>query len=360
MAQKYFNGLNYSMANEDTALERGIVKKIGPKKILSVCGSGSRALSLLTPEVQELHCADLSERQLSLARLRLLTNKRLDHDDFLKFWGHAPYSIEDHKAFRKDFVENCKASLEDHNIWRKLHEKNEWASLLYKGKWESSFSSFGKIVNTTLGRKALELFQFSDIDAQKEFLDKKFPWKRWNLLVKVIGNRATFNALLYKGDFIKKNVKKSYFEYYSEAFERLFTTAPAKENFFLQLCLLGAVRFPEGNIIEAKKDVYEDVKESSALIDFHQGDVLATAKESGPFDFISISDVPSYFSGETEKGFLNSLLPCLNSGGHIVIRSYLRVPKADRDGYDDVSSQFTELIQQEKTQMYIVEVLRKK
>ncbi len=64
------------------------------------------------------------------------------------------------------------------------------------------------------------------------------------MLVKVIGNRATFNALLYKGDFIKKNVEQSYYDYYSEAFKKLFTTAPAKRTSFCNYVCLERSDFP--------------------------------------------------------------------------------------------------------------------
>ena len=359
-APKYFSGLNYSMANEDSSLERALVKRLGSKRILSVCGSGARALSLLQGEVTKLDCVDLSMEQLSIAKLRLAIIKSLEHDEYLKFWGYAPHSPKDHKPFRREVLEVKLANEPEVSKWIEYHQQNDWESLLYKGKWESSFATFGKITQTLLGPKALEFFQFNDLESQKDFLKKEFPWKRWNLLVKVIGNRATFNALLYKGDFIKKNVKLSYFDYYSQAFKNLFNHGLAKENFFLQLCMLGAVRFPEGNIIEADLACFQDMKKRAqeAQVSFIQEDVISQGKQES-YDFISISDVPSYFSGKLESDFLQDLYPKLESGGVIVLRSYLRIPDADRTGYTDISSSHQDLIETEKTQMYKIEVLRK-
>lgn len=353
------------MANEDTTLERAVVKKLESRNILSVCGSGARALALLNSNTQRLHCVDLSSQQLSLARLRLALIKKLELQEYQKFWGYAPYSPKDNRALRKEILLSLEADEEDRKLWNNLHENSEWESLLYKGKWESSFAFFGKLTQALFGHKALDFFQFTDLDAQREYLRKSFPRKRWNSLVRVIGNRATFNALLYKGDFIQKNVEQSYFDYYSSAFERLFTGSLVRENFFLQLCMLGAIRFPEGNIIEAHSECYADMKSnaSSCEIEFYQEDIINRARKlqetEEKYDYVSISDVPSYFSGETEKNFLQEIKPSMSKGGVVLVRSYLRVPDADRSGFKDISSEFQNEIALEKTQMYQVEILQK-
>ena len=40
MTEKYFKSLNYSLGNEDTTFEVEMVKKLNPKKVLAVAGSG--------------------------------------------------------------------------------------------------------------------------------------------------------------------------------------------------------------------------------------------------------------------------------------------------------------------------------
>ena len=46
MTEKYFKSLNYSLGNEDTTFEVEMVKKLNPKKVLAVAGSGGRSLPL--------------------------------------------------------------------------------------------------------------------------------------------------------------------------------------------------------------------------------------------------------------------------------------------------------------------------
>ncbi|NBW81737.1 DUF3419 family protein, partial [bacterium] len=70
MSSAYFNTLNYSLANEDTALELGILPE-QRRHVLSVAGSGARVLPLFAKSPQRLTCVDLSQEQLFLTELRI-------------------------------------------------------------------------------------------------------------------------------------------------------------------------------------------------------------------------------------------------------------------------------------------------
>ena len=359
MSEKYFSKLNYSMANEDSEMEREIVKSLGSRRILSVCGSGSRALTLLNPQVEKIDCIDLSQAQLGIASLRVELIKTLQLDDYLKFWGYPPYSPKENCEFRKKIFE--RVEFENKSLLKQEFIHNDWGSLLYKGKWENSFSLFGTCVKKLFGKKSHKLFECETLDQQQTFLKEEFPWRRWNLVIRVIGNRATFNALLYKGDFIKKNIPLPYFDYYSKAFNGLFAKGIAKKNFFLQLCILGEIKFKEGTPVEADPTCFNEMKQSLMELTpgMKQKDIVSYLEEESGYDYVSFSDVPSYFSGDLEKNFLQRIRKSLAPNGVVVIRSYLRVPEVDRDGYKDITSQFVEGIGEEKTQMYRVEVLQK-
>ncbi len=360
---EYFYDLNYSLANEDTAFERGIVLKNKPSKILSVCGSGSRCFPLLHPEAKELHIVDLSIQQLHLARLREQTIKKLNHEEFLKFWGYAPYDIDQNISWRKEVFDGFKLDQGSEKYLTSLFEKLSWISPLYYGKWERTFIFFSKIVKKFLGAKTVEkIFSFETLEEQQEYMDNKFPSLRWMVILTILGNKAMFNALLYKGDFIKKNINESYVHYYSKAFSHLMRKVLTRKSFFLQLCFLGKIKHAEGNLVEASKDCFEMMKESllTCQIYYHQNDLLSEINNHQNLDFISLSDVPSYFSGQIEKDFIQNLKPALSGNALIVNRNYLRIPEASRDGFEDIISNFSEEQKNEGVQMYRIEVLRAK
>ncbi|NRA45581.1 MAG: hypothetical protein HRU09_11555 [Oligoflexales bacterium] len=95
---------------------------------------------------------------------------------------------------------------------------------------------------------------------------------------------------------------------------------------------------------------------------FEQKDLIRCAlDDSEGFDFVSFSDVPSYFSGSEEQNYLQRLKKGLKFGAHVVIRCYLRIPEGtDLTGYEDVTHQYQDLIDAEQTQVYRIFVYRYK
>ena len=135
-----------------------------------------------------------------------------------------------------------------------------------------------------------------------------------------------FNALLYKGHFIKKNVEDSYITYYKKAFNHLFYQTPAKSSFFLQLCFLGEIKYADGNLVEADEKTFMQMKKylNQEKISYHHRDLIDAIGAVGDIDLISLSDVPSYFSGELESSFYQKIKNSLSSEGVSINRNYLR------------------------------------
>jgi S-adenosylmethionine-diacylglycerol 3-amino-3-carboxypropyl transferase len=241
------------------------------------------------------------------------------------------------------------------------YNNSNWSSILYNGKWEKTFVFFSKVVRKIIGERVVEeLFSFDDVEEQKEYIQNRFPKLKWKILMTILGNKPLFNALLYKGDFIKKNVEDSYLQYYTKAFDHLMTHDLAKTSFFLQLCFLGEIRHKEGNLVEASEECFNSMKKSlnKAEIHFHKQDIISAIKNEKNVDFISISDVPSYFSGDVEKNFFQDIRPSLSTRGIVVNRNYLRVPIANRSNYQDVTNNYLRELSDEKVQMYRIEVLQ--
>ena len=207
------------------------------------------------------------------------------------------------------------------------------------------------------------LFNHSTIEEQLEYYKKDFPHLRWKFLVFLMGNKSFFNALLYKGHFIEKNVKESHFEYYLKNFDHLMNNIVAKESFFLQLVFLGKVKSKEGIPIEADPSIFEDIKkslkENKSTIHYEQKDIFELTKNLSNIDFFSFSDVPSYFQDDVEKNFLQNIKSSLSSNGIVVLRYYLRISEVDESGYQDVTNDFSELINKEKVGMYRIKVMKK-
>ncbi len=360
MSKQYFSKLNYTLANEDTALEYTLVKERLPKRVLAVCGSGGRSLPLLGGTLEELVCADLSGQQLLLTSHKRAAIEALSHEEYLMYWGFPPFKTEENAEWRKETFAKFKLDGATREYFEVLYDSLNWHGILYEGKWEKTFTGVPKLLRRLIGDRYDEIFDFTDMKAQKEYFDEKLHSARWLLLPRLVlrafGNAAFFNAFLYKGHMAKKNVPETHFDYYRQAYRRLFYQGLCRENFFLQLSFLGKIRYPEANTYEARPEVYKEMKDCLARIPVSlvNADLLSVAEETKEkFDFVSLSDVPSYFSIHQDRVYLQRLGKGLNPGALVVVRCYLRVPEnTDSTGYKDVTAKYAELVSAEKTQIY--------
>ncbi|MBA2404179.1 MAG: DUF3419 family protein [Bdellovibrionales bacterium] len=350
MTQNYFQSLNYSMANEDTTLEYELARSLNLKSILTVGGSGSRALPFLALPLEHLTIVDVSPDQLLLIELKHQTIKQLSHADTLTFWTDESLQL------RKEMFNKLKLDDKLHAFFKFHTDKNPSAAPLYWGKWEKTFQTFAKLTKVMFSEKVREgIFSAED---PYEYYQKNIKGKKWNLLLKIVGNKAMFNSLLYKGSFIQKNSALSYFDYYFQAFDRLFNL-DVKRSHFLQLCFCGKVLFPEALPIEFSPEIFKKIKASSITPTYQQGSVFERT-EATQYDFLSLSDVPSYLSGDIEKNYLQNISANVAKNGVIVNRFYLRTTEQTNEAsFQNITVDHRGLISQELVQMYMVQILKK-
>lgn len=338
------------MANEDTTLEYQLAQKLGAKKILTVGGSGSRALPFLALNLSKLKIVDVSPDQILFIKLKLETIRQLSRADALAFWTSENRELRDHVFSKLKPNPEFIAFYDYHS----LHAPQ--TPPLYWGKWEKTFQTFAKLTGLLFSKKVREELFVSD--NSYAYFEKHIKGWKWNLLLKIVGNKAMFNSLLYKGDFIKKNSPLSYFKYYSQAFDRLFRLN-IRQSHFLQLCFLGKVLHPEALPIEFSPEIFAQIKASNLTPDYHQGSIFEGAGDD-QYDLVSLSDVPSYLSGAIEKEYIQLMKPHLTRGGIIVNRFYLRTTEnTDESGFQDVSQEYATLSRAELVQMYQVQLLKK-
>ncbi len=361
MRGNYFSNLNYTLGNEDSSLEFHLLPK-NTKNVFAIAGSGSRILPLLAKHPRYLTCVDTSYPQLYLTELRIETLRLLEWEEFLAFWGYPPrsYTPEERKRIFKRIHLSKPAS----KYLIQIFTENNWESLLYLGKWERTFNKLSKINRLITGAKALELFEQKDPEVYFNYLKNKFPHKAWAFTVFLLGNATVFNTLLYKGRFPRKNISEKLHKFYLTSLNKLFNQGLARNNFLLQLLFFGKLLFPEGNPIECDKSVFFLAKQGikNTRISYIQGDLIEEiAKVDRDIDFLSCSDIVSYFNDDIEKTFLQKIHQNLSSNCILVLRHYLRVPKLmELEGYEEITENHRELINQEKTQMYLIKILKKK
>lgn len=357
----YFAQLNYTLANEDTAVELGVLPD-EPGHVCAISGSGGRVLPLFAKQPRRVTCVDISPIQLKLTELRVESVRQLEHPDFLAFWGYPP-SHQTSPARRRELYAKLELRPELRTFWEEWFTAHGWESLLLVGRWEHTFCRLSKVVRRVIGRGAEELFVPTTHEEFRAYFERRFPYRRWLLCILLLGNATVFNALLYKRSFPKKNIGQSFFGFYRRCFDTLFSLGPARESFFLQLVMLGELRYPEGNPLECQPELFAQIKEgiAGAEVEYLEADLTQPDLSlEEPIDFLSFSDVPSYFSGDLERDYLQRLRQHLAPEGVVVLRYYIHVPEGTRkEGFVDLAADYRDLIAREKVGVYSFDVLRR-
>ncbi|NMO18462.1 DUF3419 family protein [Pyxidicoccus fallax] len=350
--------LNYSLGDEDTSVELAALPDRA-RHVVAIAGSGGRVLPLLARSPGKLTCVDISSPQLALTELRLAALRALEHEEYTGFLGYPPRAMT--PASREQCFRRLALSTPARSSLERLFEASGWAPIAYLGRFEKTMATLSRVNRLMTGQAGQRLFEATDLEAQRAYLASSFPHARFRMVLALLGNAAVLNSLLYKGEFPKKNLPGSAYGIYRGIFDRLFHQAPARESYFLQLIFFGQLRHAEGNPIECDPDVYARARRAleETEVSYVRGDVLEVVRQTGgTVDFLSLSDVPTFFKGPLEQDFLQRLRPGLAPDARVVTRGHLRVPRPDTSGFELLSPAFKEAMDMERTQLWQIQIYR--
>lgn len=321
----YFDGLNYSLANEDTWVEHDLLS-YEASSVFTVCGSGSRVLPLLAKNPAHVHVVDLSETQLKLCRLRLAAAQKLSRDEFLFLLGY----IQDAPILRSELIKRLKLHPQDERFWKSQEHLWRQRGFIYLGKWERHFMKLGKFFRLIPTVNVAPLFEAKNLQEQQEILEHYWKPKFFKFYTRVVLNEYVSNKLLYKGSFAGGSKMKTHelstAEMVFREFNDLFQKTHVRSNYFLNMIFLNHVSFPEAYPAECHEGILEKTKKSTAQMHYHQQNLLPLLK-AHPHSFYSLSDTFSYMQDAEVGSFLSTLPQNIPSGSKIVIRTFMRKPR---------------------------------
>lgn len=321
---QYFQGLNYSLANEDTKVEYDLLPE-GVDSVFTVCGSGSRVLPLIAKNPKEITVVDLSPTQLALCRLRIAAAKNLSYEDFLYFLGYK----KDGEVKRTELMSKLDLITEDQNLWKQNEADWVQSGFVYLGRWENHFMKLGRVYDALPGVDVTPLFESKNLEEQKRILRKHWHPRLFDLFTRVVLNEWVSNRLLYKGSFAggkdKRTSDRTAAKLVSEEFSDLFESTWVKANFFLNMIFLGEIRYPEALPLEATEKTWSLLQSNETRIKYQSGNLLEIIKDR-PHNFYSLSDTFSYLSPTDLENFLPSLPKGIHPGAKMVIRTFMRKP----------------------------------
>lgn len=354
---RYFTQLNYTLGDEDSAVEHHLLPS-GARRIAAVAGSGGRVLPLLAKQPAEVDCIDILDVQLHLARLRIESIRAFGLDEFTAFWGYPPAPMppeEREKRFRRlPLPPDAAAAL------GALFAHHGWSEIIYMGRFEATMRTLSQINGFFTGAPGRALFDCDTVEEQTAYLEKAFPRLRWSAVLALLANATVLNGLLYKGEFPKRNIPRSTYANFRDIYDRLFRTIPLKRSFFAQLTFFGRLATREAGLLEIDPATFAAIKEALAAtrVNFVRDDIVATVGRARlAYDFVSLSDVPSFLPEAAAERYLQTMRPGLAPGALVVARGNLRVIRPEESGFERLDA--ADLIRRETTQLWHIDVFRR-
>ena len=355
----YFTELNYSLGDEDSAVEHRLLPG-GARRVAAVAGSGGRILPLLAKSPQRLRCFDVVEEQLHLTRLRVESARALELDEFAAFWGYPPAPMTPRE--RKDCFRGLALPAQAAAMLSSLFERHGWTEIIYLGRFERMFRSLASISRLVTGQAGRGLFDCETVEDQIKYLKSSFPDVRWRLVLFLLANATVLNFLLYRGDLPRKNIPDSTYVNFRRIYDRLFRSVRVKESFMAQFSFFGRLVTRDAGLMEIDPAIFDSIKRAihSTQVDYVHGDIVgAVGHNKDRYDFVSLSDVPSFLPPATEALYLRDMRPGLAPGAVVVARGNLRVIRPETCGYQDITDSISELCRREKTQLWHIDAFRR-
>ncbi|MEM6930274.1 MAG: DUF3419 family protein, partial [Myxococcota bacterium] len=316
---RFFDTLNYSSQNEDWRAEaRGLGLHDG-QRVLTITGSGDRALNLLAMADVDIVAIDAAPAQNHLLRIKMAALAQLAFDDYAAFLGltDASGTARTRWATLLDVPPGTRA-------WMGAHRRDIAAGLLYRGRFERWFGVAGRLARLVRGPAIRTLMAFDDLDAQRRFLDERWDrwWWRaiWAGLCHPIVTRLTFGDPAFY-DHVDVPVGQTLFDRIRQGLDHVL----ARESFMVALVLTGRLS-PHDLPPYLTPEGAATIRGRLAQLRVVDGDVLdvlpALARETH-FDALSLSDLPSFLGPPDVERLLCAARDALRPAGRVVLRQFL-------------------------------------
>jgi S-adenosylmethionine-diacylglycerol 3-amino-3-carboxypropyl transferase len=317
---RYRERISYSSCNEHTACEREVLLPSADKRLVAICASGGRVLSLLLDGAKEVWAVDVNPSQTHLLELKVAGMRNLEHAAFLEFMGvrPSPCRLDTYDSLRP----SLSAAARDY-FDSKPHLVER--GVLYQGSLERFFHRYVSPATRLLRpRWRQRLFACTDLAEQKRLMPS---WNGlfWGMVLKTICRRCFFQLFSHEPGFWR------YFPPELKLHDRIFGNAAryldthlARNNHLLWLVFFG--RYVNENVMPEylMADGFGRVKQALASTRLHlvngtMDGVLAGAPAQY-FDGVSLSDISSYLSQETFGQTIEQILRTSRPGGRLCSR----------------------------------------
>lgn len=323
----FFKRLSYSFGNEDWRTDHEALKVKPQDSVLCITASGDRPLHLLLNNCESITSIDANPFQNQLFNLKRFAMETLDFDHYLSFLG----AIEGHPKQRWETFLKISPHMDDksHQFWFKKKAMIQ-RGVLYQGFVEKKLKRIvAPGIRLFRGKKIDNLFEFTDLEKQKEFVEKKWDRLPWRKTIDIALGSSISRLLLRcivsdPGIYDHLEGTTNIGSYFYKRMNDSLKNNLAQESVLLSLLLNGKVSrtaFPpyltEEGVKVIKKHTHKVKTEDIDLISFLK------KSSNNSFDCFSLSDVASYLNQNDFEIMMNEVKRVAKPNAKFSIRQFL-------------------------------------
>lgn len=234
----------YNTCWEDPRLDREALQLTPSDRVLVITSAGCNALDYAITGPAHVYAVDMNPRQNSLLELKIAGIRKLEYEDFYKFFGNG-YHPEAARVYRSQL--RSELSPWAQNYWDKFLKffDNSKRTFYYRG----TSGAFARMIRFYIDRMAKIRPEIDQLIACKsvgeqasiyEAIREKF-WKR---LLKFAMNRDSTLSLLGVPRAQRQQIEKQYpggiLKFIQDSMEAVFAKLPFSDNYFWRVYITGS------------------------------------------------------------------------------------------------------------------------
>jgi S-adenosylmethionine:diacylglycerol 3-amino-3-carboxypropyl transferase len=236
------NRIYFAQIREDGRLERLLLARQKPSRIVCIGSGGCTALSLLERDVEVVYSVDSNPAQCALVELKKAALTRLDRSSFLAFIGEAA-SDDRIDVYRTKLRTSLPGYAREH--WD-AHESDVAVGINQCGATERFYRFVGGKVRSGVCPDEVwrKLFACRTIAEQIELYDRHFANDSWRTAVRVLLSKTSHLAF-FPREMFDRATEHDFGAFFASQFELEARSKPLSDNYFLSQLLFGTYLMDE-------------------------------------------------------------------------------------------------------------------
>lgn len=307
---------NFGLSQEDAVSESRV--GVVDRSVACIASGGEVPLNLMAMGAGRVVAFDAHAGQISLSRLKRCAALHLDGWQAAAFLGYRHCSA----TSRLETYRNLRRFLSpEQQGWWDQQSKILERGVAVQGRYERYISAITRMGRLVFSPKVLNgLFTLDDRKARKHFVETKLVNRRLKLLFWYAFREKFYGTNALPAIALRHN-SSALWQVFLTGFKTMCIETNPRENYFLQLYLLGELRFKEGLPLYLTPAGQARLKANDAELDFRLQDVAALADRSETYDAIFLSNVCDWLGEEEFRQLLSTCSNSINRGGYVFWRA---------------------------------------